>query len=771
MEYEFNRVFKNNLKITTRSVSVKTLLSERNLSRINYKPYYQRNYVWDNSKATFFIESVLLGTDIPPLIFFKSGNSIEVIDGRQRFETLKRFKENSFKLSISGLMELKVLKDKGFNDLDESIKAEFLETKVRLFEFEVINEPKLSEELEDRVKKEIFRRYNTGITPINSVELDNAKYDDDELTKIIKDELKECADFYTDVANCFFSNKTNSRPVDTFEVTDFIRRYITLSHFPIISYAGSGSRTEIRELLYEFIVENIEDATVFFNEFKDSLKKVVDIHKVIGSEANLNNKLIYECLLWGVNVLSQDGIDVVISSSFLNEILIHYSDNISNYSMDDSHHYVNIVKRFNDTAAFLGKKYTLDLGLYIKDESFSGRIKKLKQTEEDGLIKINVLKGLRCLKPEPSSEPIEEVISDLSTKKYMLRPSYQRKERISILKASSIIESILLGIYLPPIFVFKNSDNIKEVVDGQQRLLAIIAFLGKTYMDERGVQNHSIINSFSLKGLNILKELNGKKSSDLPDGMIGKIYDFDLNIIEIDSKLNKDFVPVDLFIRLNNKPYPIKEHSFEMWNSTVTNDLIKKIKDLTEINIDWFYLRPVKEDRVSDRMGNEEMLTVLSYLEYLKATSDGGGVEYYLKQDRLNSRISNKAGISTFLNGLDVDIKKKEEFFKCINRVESFIYKLKLLLVERDNLADGLNSILNVKSASNFKRSLQEIYFLWMIIRSIDETQIISGKNIIIEEIVDLLKVMKNVAGEVVDTNYMDSFNIKMTDLIANYAH
>jgi uncharacterized protein with ParB-like and HNH nuclease domain len=160
MEYEFNRVFKNNLKITTRSVSVKTLLSERNLSRINYKPYYQRNYVWDNSKATFFIESVLLGTDIPPLIFFKSGNSIEVIDGRQRFETLKRFKENSFKLSISGLMELKVLKDKGFNDLDESIKAEFLETKVRLFEFEVINEPKLSEELEDRVKKEIFRRYN-----------------------------------------------------------------------------------------------------------------------------------------------------------------------------------------------------------------------------------------------------------------------------------------------------------------------------------------------------------------------------------------------------------------------------------------------------------------------------------------------------------------------------------------------------------------------------------------------------------------------------------
>ena len=84
-EQNFIEIFKNSIKITPRTLSIKTLLSERNLRRIDYKPYYQRNYVWDNIKQTFFIESVILGTEVPPLIFFKSGTNIEIIDGRQRY--------------------------------------------------------------------------------------------------------------------------------------------------------------------------------------------------------------------------------------------------------------------------------------------------------------------------------------------------------------------------------------------------------------------------------------------------------------------------------------------------------------------------------------------------------------------------------------------------------------------------------------------------------------------------------------------------------------
>ncbi len=766
MENEFNRLFKNNLKINTRTISVKTLLSERNLSRINYKPYYQRNYVWDAKKATFFIESILLGTDIPPLIFFKSGKNIEVIDGRQRFETLKRFKESSFKLTTHGLMELKVLQDENFNTLNPEIKDAFLNTKVRLFEFEVVNEPRLSLELEDKIKKEIFRRYNTGITPINSMELDNAKYDEDSLTTVIKEYLESNKDTVVDIINCFFSNKKRKSDVTSSSIADFLRRYITLSHFPIYSYAGSGSRTDIRELLYEFITDNIEDNEIYFNNFISSVKDVIYIHKKISIIEDLDNKLIYECMLWAFEIMKSEGVEYIIDDNIFPSLIEHYKDNLHLYSLDGAHYYGSIVKRFEDTSSFFGKKYNFDFGIYIKKDGFSSQIKEMKQTEEDGLKRINVLDKLRVLKPEPSSEPIEEVVSDLNTNKYMLRPSYQRQERISIAKASSIIESILLGIYLPPIFIYKNKDGVKEVIDGQQRLLSILAFMGKQYLNEKGQEDYSKNNNFSLKGLKILTDLNGSKFSALPENLSEKIYDFDLNIIEIDYKLNNAFKPVDLFIRLNNKPYPIKENSFEMWNSTVSLDVIQKIKDITEANIDWFYLRVVKKDRVNDRMENEEMITVLSYLDHLESTNSPiKGVEFYLKQDRLNSRITNKSGISNFLNSLDSNPAKKKEFVDSINNTKIFIDKINLLLGDSNDKLSELNDMFNVKNITAFKRSLQDIYLLWMVIHKIDIKTIENSRLEIKSDCVELLKSMKNTESKEINEQYMLQF-IKQVDIV-----
>ncbi len=766
MENEFNRLFKNNLKINTRTISVKTLLSERNLSRINYKPYYQRNYVWDAKKATFFIESILLGTDIPPLIFFKSGKNIEVIDGRQRFETLKRFKESSFKLTTHGLMELKVLQDENFNTLNPEIKEAFLNTKVRLFEFEVVNEPRLSIELEDKIKKEIFRRYNTGITPINSMELDNAKYDKDSLTSVIKEYLETNKDTILDIINCFFSNKKRKSDVTSSAIADFLRRYITLSHFPIYSYAGSGSRTDIRELLYEFITDNIEDNELYFDNFISSVKDVIYIHKKLSLYEELDNKLIYECILWAFEVMKSEDVQYNIDDSIFPSLIEHYKENLHLYSLDGAHYYGSIVKRFEDTSSFFGKKYNFDFSIYIKKDGFSSQIKEMKQTEEDGLKRINVLDKLRVLKPEPSSEPIEEVVSDLNTNKYMLRPSYQRQERISVTKASSIIESILLGIYLPPIFIYKNESGVKEVIDGQQRLLSILAFMGKQYLNEKGKEDYSKNNNFSLKGLKILTDLNGSKFSSLPENLSEKIYNFDLNIIEIDYKLNNAFKPVDLFIRLNNKPYPIKENSFEMWNSTVSLDVIQKIKDITEDNIDWFYLRVVKKDRINDRMENEEMITVLSYLDHLESTNSSiKGVEFYLKQDRLNSRITNKAGISNFLNSLDSNPAKKGEFINSINNTETFIDKISVLLGDTEDKLSELNDMLNVKNITAFKRSLQDIYLLWMVIHTISLDTIQKYRLDIKNDCIELLKTMKNTESKEINEEYMNEF-IKRVDIV-----
>ena len=56
----------------------------------------------------------------------------------------------------------------------------------------------------------------------------------------------------------------------------------------------------------------------------------------------------------------------------------------------------------------------------------------------------------------------------------------------------------------------------------------------------------------------ILSNLYGNKFEKLSLEFQDRIKNFDLWVIEIDEKYNKNFEPIDLFVRLNDKPYPIK---------------------------------------------------------------------------------------------------------------------------------------------------------------------------------------------------------------------
>ena len=103
-------IFKTHLKIENSVKSIAhTFLNARYASRIDYAPYFQRKYVWDEEKASYFIESILLGTEIPPIVLFDNGQKNEVIDGRQRYETIKRFLDNKFPLCSDGLKALSSL--------------------------------------------------------------------------------------------------------------------------------------------------------------------------------------------------------------------------------------------------------------------------------------------------------------------------------------------------------------------------------------------------------------------------------------------------------------------------------------------------------------------------------------------------------------------------------------------------------------------------------------------------------------------------------------
>ncbi len=573
---DFERIFTSHLKIETYSKSIESLLSRRSLNKINYSPYYQRNYVWDDHKATYFIESILLGTEIPPLIFFNNGTGIEVIDGRQRFETIYRFVENKFALTRNGLASLKQLVKSTYDSLRNNSDATsiidlFLDAKIRIIEFEIVNEPKLDSVLEDKIKKEIFGRYNSGITPLKKTEIDNAVYDADSLFQYFKEKVKNNVEVSNIINDLFLPKRESKKEFDGGKILQFIRKYLVIHQFPIKYYAWGANRTEILDKLYEHLANNTKDENKLYSNFIEKIYIIKKIKQVFTQFGYSYNRLVFECLLWGLQVLDVENADLsrFEDSNLIKGLCYQISSNINKYTELESNYYSQVYERFSFTAELLQKEFSINFNTYLDgSKKIRDDIKQLRRNESnDTVTKLGELESLRVTKPEPSRNSIDDLTRVMKRNIFLVRPSYQRSEVISVSKASSIIESILLDISLPPIFIYKRKDGTSEVIDGQQRLLTILGFIGEKYMDENGCQCQTNSSGFSLKGLKILEKLNNISYNDLDEQLQDKILDFELFVVEIQENINPEFNPVDLFVRLNNKPYPIRENSFEMWNS------------------------------------------------------------------------------------------------------------------------------------------------------------------------------------------------------------
>ncbi len=761
-------IFKYQLKKDARTVSVATLLSSRYLKRIIYNPYYQRNYVWEKDKKSFFIESIFLGTEIPPIVFFRKGTQIEVIDGRQRFETLKRFREDNFSLYASGLMDLKALAGKKYSTLSSEFEQVFDDTKIRIFEFEIVGIPDVSPSIEDKVKKEIFRRYNSGITPLTQSEVDNAKYDKDDFTDFFKKKLEEEAIFSL-VKKCFFQNSNRQKKDLIADMTSMLRKLLVLDNIPISKYANSGKGFLI-ELLYDNFVQTCKENGDDLEAIETGLLE--DIGKVYAISPN-GSANYYECFIWAISIMRREGITFDLNQ---NETLLrkHCESSKDVYQTESDHYYGNIMGRFTDMAKLMNKLFGLKYEIYLRNANFSQTQKNLQQTEEQAELSMEKLSQLRISKPSPVSKPIDQILREVKEQKYLIRPSYQRQEKINATKASSIIESILLGIKLPPLFIYVREDGLKEVIDGQQRLLTILGFLGEKYKDEDGKMSFSINNNFRLKGLRILPNYNGKSYHDIINEVEDTILDFDMDEIEIQQELNPKFEPTDLFIRLNNKPYPIKQNSFEMWNSTCDRDVIEKIKEITKRYRNWFYaIMPKLDDNGEslDRMQNEELITILSFLCYnnFKTGDFEKVLGFYPRLEKFTCRIKTKYAITNVLDGLEDKSVEKQLFLNAIDRTACIIDVIKDVLLDGNPSKDTFNDILNKKRISNFSRSNQEFYILWEILMNIEYQKAVEVGKELKADINSMLSLLKNVDDKVVNDNYVNEFIRSLREMQEKY--
>lgn len=752
---EIESILKNHLKIESKVMSIETLLGNiRMRNKIVYDPYYQRNYVWDNDKATYFIESILLGTEIPPLVFFKTDEGkIEVIDGRQRYETLSKFLSGNLSLTKKGLANLKSLHKQKYTDLENRIQDMYLDTKIRIIEFSIVNEPKLTERQEDLIKKEIFRRYNSGITPLTAVDINRAMYNNDDITNFFKERIKEDDEINQKLLKLFF-NENSNRKVSVDTMMHKIRQLLVLHRIPVKYYSRSSSRQFVIENFYKILMNENEKPSIIYDNFIKKIELLLNLKECFNNYKIEYNKLISECLIWALYICEIEELNIpefTLECEFYNDLLKYISKGIDKFSNFESHFYKSYEPRYEYILRFIEDKFEKDLfSTYIISQ---GDVAK-KITKSKEIMNINTqldeLKELRIDKAEPSSTTIEDLSSQMLRKRFLVRPSYQREEVINLVKSSSIIESILLDIKLPPIFIFKRKDGVSEVIDGQQRLLTILGYMGEAFCDEKGNNIYSKKNQFKLKELRVLDELNGLRFSSLDTKLQDKIYDFNLSVVTIDEERNPKFNPIDLFIRLNNKPYPVRENTFEMWNSYIDKEIITKIRENVKRNEEWMYFR-----KNNSRMINEEMYTILAYLSYKKnfeSIEEKNIFDIYQKGERINFRIQNKKDLTKILESASQYEEKKKQFLISIKNVESFIKKLRLILISEnienyninEYLKKELSHIFKVKANSS-RRSLQDFYALWYIIQPINIEMIRKNRESIKEDLQVIFTFMKEI--------------------------
>ena len=265
-------------------------------------------------------------------------------------------------------------------------------------------------------------------------------------------------------------------------------------------------------------------------------------------------------------------------------------------------------------------------------------------------------------------------------------------------------------------------------------------------------------NNFKLKNLVIRKDLNGQNESALTENDRDQILDFYLDEIVIDAKLNEKFDPTDLFIRLNQKPYPIKQNSFEMWNSIVDKDIIERIKEITQAHSSWFFSSDINDAaNRTDRMENEELITLLTYIDLIltKENSYEKVLGMFKRIDRITCRVKDKKNITEYLSSLESDSAEKNIFLKTLNETESRINYFGNLFDDGGSKS-SLNEFINVKKAKTFRRSYQDFYIIWLVLHYANCSE--SNKHTVKENISNVLKLLRNANNENVDENYYSRF-------------
>lgn len=207
---------------------------------------------------------------------------------------------------------------------------------------------------------------------------------------------------------------------------------------------------------------------------------------------------------------------------------------------------------------------------------------------------------------QPYDLAVESLVQQIKNNTVFLRPmsnrpNFQRNYVWTDELASRLIESILLNIPIPPCYLSQNEDFELDVIDGQQRLYSIYRF---------------VENQFPITGLEVLKELNGKRFFELGTKNQRQIKTHTFRCVLVTNESHPD-VKFNVFERLNTNTVPLNQQ--ELRNCIYRGPLNELLIDCSGL-AGWLQILGKK---VPDRRMREEELILRFFAFYIE------GVETY----------------------------------------------------------------------------------------------------------------------------------------------
>jgi hypothetical protein len=200
------------------------------------------------------------------------------------------------------------------------------------------------------------------------------------------------------------------------------------------------------------------------------------------------------------------------------------------------------------------------------------------------------LSGNRKIYTDQGDPEVDSLHRRFKKGRLNVQPLFQREFVWDKVKSSRLIESALLDIPIPIVYLSEAKDGTENVIDGQQRLTSFFSFIDGKLPDNT---------EFKLAGLKVFTELNGKKFNQLSEELQDKIISYKIRVIKFKRESDGD-LQFEIFARLNTGSVPLNDQ--ELRNCVFRGRFNELLKELSQ-DKDFKYLLGIAspDRRMKDR--------------------------------------------------------------------------------------------------------------------------------------------------------------------------